>query len=205
LTAACDRGLRRGQRVEDQRVDAYARALDAAQQVVDRRAARGHHVRLDVEPRAEHPERVDDVVLPVDDVVARHDVQHLAVVGDVHDPRALQRALDVADRDRLPRVRDRDDPARVHGGDVRPRHADVGGEDARARGALGALDRGGDRLHRGVDVVDHAARQPLRGPDADAEDADLAGLRDLGDHGADLGRAHVDCRERRVGHQRITS
>ena len=162
-------------------------------------------MRLDIEPRAEHSEGVDDVVLPVDDVVARDDVDDLAIVGNVDDARALEGAVDVVLRDRLARVGNRHDAARIHRGDVRTGDADVRREDPDTRSALGSLDGGGDRLHCGVDVVDHAARQPLRGADADAEDANLVGGRDLAHDGADLRGSDIDGGERLVCHQRSTS
>ena len=151
--------LGRGQRFEDQAVDPHARTLDALHEVVHRGGGSGDDVSLDIESRAEHADRVDDIFLAIDDVVAGDNVDHLAVCRDVDDASALECALHIALGDRVTRVGDGDDAARVHGGDVRSGDADVRGEDATARCALSALDGGGDRLDRGGDVVDHAARE----------------------------------------------
>ena len=61
-----------GERRGDQALDLHAGALDALRGVLEHGAQAGDDVRLDVEALAVHAERVGDVVLAVDDEVARH-------------------------------------------------------------------------------------------------------------------------------------
>src|SRR5207237_8197051 len=92
----------------------------------------GDDVRLDAEARAEHADRVRDVVLAIDDVVARDNVDDLAVRRDADDARAIEDARHVVRHDGARAVRDRDDAAIVQTGDVLPGDADVRRTDARS-------------------------------------------------------------------------
>ena len=86
------------------------------------RAGDDVHVRL--EPRRGHAQRIVDPVLPVDDELARDDVQDLQLARDVDRLRGLDDAVDVLAGDLLVLAGDGDDAARVDGADVIARHAD---------------------------------------------------------------------------------
>ena len=88
-------GLGARERLEDDVGDDEAAALGAADDVLD--AARGgrDEVHLRAEAHAAHPDRVADAVLDVDDVLARQDVEDLAIGVDRDGAGALEDALDV--------------------------------------------------------------------------------------------------------------
>ncbi len=160
-------------RLHHQRVDANPDLLDAAGQVVNRRLGAGDDRRLDFEAAPKHASRVVDPFLAVDDEVARHDVDHLAVVRHVDDLGRLQRPLDVVVGDDVVAAPDRDHTVAVGRANVRPGDTDEGAHDLEAGLLLGLLDGGGDCLHRLVDVHDHATTHPARWRDARADDLEL--------------------------------
>ena len=79
--------------------DREAAALGAADDVLHAARRRGDEVHLHAEAHARHPDGVADAVLAVDHVLARQDVEDLAVGVDRDGARALEHALDVAARD----------------------------------------------------------------------------------------------------------
>ena len=174
--------LRTRQRFEDQVLD---RAVDA-----------GDDVRLDVEARAEHADGIRDVVLAIDDVIARDDVDDFAVRRDADDARAIEDARHVVRHDGARAVRDRDDAAIVKARDMLPGDANVRRMDARAARPFRLLDGGANRLRGVADVLDHPARQSLRRRYADTEDPHVFIARHLAHDRAHLRGADVDRSER---------
>src|SRR5437867_3927964 len=87
---------------------------------------------------------------------------------------------------------DGDDAAAVDTTDVAAGDARVDACDLDACHLLGLADGGLDRLHSGVDVDDDSAPEAARGRGADADDVEAAVRGRLGDHRADLRRAHVE-------------
>ena len=185
-------GLRRREAVGDQLVDLDPGQLHALGQVLDRGRRRGDDVRLDLEPQRAHPERVLDALLAVDGEPAPLDVEHVAVVGDRHGARDLDRAADVLAGDLAVVRGDRDLAGRVEALDVVAADADEGAVDLPARQALGTLDGVRDRSDRLVDVDHDALLEPRCRDRPVAHDRESSVAADLADQRADLGRADVD-------------
>src|SRR6202042_836252 len=73
-------------------------ALGAADDVLDAARGGGDEVHLHAQAYSGHPDGVADAVLAVDHVLARQDVEDLAVGVDRDRARAFEDALDVAPR-----------------------------------------------------------------------------------------------------------
>ena len=137
-----------------------------------------------------HADRVADALLAVDDEFLRQHVQDLLVGGDRDRLGRIDHVLDVAVADLL--VAHAHDAVGVEAAHVAAGDAGVHRVDLAAGHELGFLHGALDRLHRRLDVDDHALLQPARGLRAQAEQLDHPVRADLADQRDDLGGADVE-------------
>ena len=183
-------GLGARERLEHDVGDDEAAALGAADDVLHAARGGGDEVHLRAEAHAAHPDRVADAVLDVDDVLARQDVEDLAVGVDRDGARAFEDALDVGAR-HLAAGDGRDAVGRLRA-DVAAGDAGVDGADLDAGHRLRRLDGVLDRARRSSRCCETMPlRSPRQGTVADAEDRDPV-LGDLADDGAHLRGADVE-------------
>ena len=187
ITAVCR--IARGELLEDDVVDFEAAAAYALDDVVSRADRTGHHVDLGFQADPGHAYRLPDPLLVVDDVFLGKDVQDALVGRDRYRTRGIEDALHVA-RGHFP-IPDRDDAVGVEAADVAARDARADRIDLASRNELGLFDRSAYRLHRRLDVDDHAPLQAARGLESDSDDLDLALRLLLADDGAYLRGADV--------------
>ncbi len=189
------------QRLEHELARLVPGALHRLAQVHRRRRADRHQIHLRLEPHADHPDGIANPLVAVHAILLRNGVQKLAVAGNRLRPRHLVRAGHVGLRDLL--AVHCDDAVRRHGLDVLPGDARVHLIHARARHALGVLERLADRARRFLDVGDDAAAHPRGARLPDTENSDRGMLRkvadDLGDHGGRFSRADVEARDEAFG------
>ena len=169
--------------------------LTQVSRVLRARDVAGHQVDHDLEPAAQHAERVVDAALLVDHELLRDGVQDLAVGGQGRRLRRLEHALDVLAGDLAVLARHRDHAARVDAADVGAGDADVGARDLDAGHHLGLLARRLERLDRGLDVDDVALARAAVGGQALADHLDAALVVALADEHPHLGGADVDADE----------
>src|SRR5207253_1386354 len=168
-------------------------AMDAFDDVLDRRLGAGDDVGLDLEPVTSHADRVPHAVLPVNGVGAGDDVDDLAVRRDADGATRLDHAVDVVFADLVVGMRDGDNARRVLAPEVGA--ADVHDDrlDPLPGHALRGHGRSQDRGNGFLEVDDHAFAQAVGRTLAHAEDAyrspRLVRFRD--DHG-DPARAKVE-------------
>src|SRR5436309_716858 len=187
--------LRRRQRSAEHVAHVEPRAVAALDDVLSRADRAGHDVDAGLEAHARHADGLLDAVLIVDDELLGQDVEHLAVRGQRDRPRRVDDTLDVARRHLA--VLHGDDAVAVEALQVAAGRARDDAADLAARHELGLVDRPPDRLHRGLDVDDHAFLEAARDGRADPRDLD-ATLGELGDDDADLVGAHVEPHDQRI-------
>src|SRR3989454_107273 len=185
-------GVTGGQRLEDDVVHGETRTIHRADEVLDRGHRGGDDVHLDLEAHARHADGIADPLAVVHDEVLGQDVDDLAVLRQVDRARGVHGTLDVRRVHLAVLAGDGDDAAAVDATDVAAGDARVDACDLDACHLLGLADGGLDCLHRGVDVDDDSAPEAARGRGADADDVEAAVRGRLGDHRADLRRAHVE-------------
>ncbi len=171
-------------------LDLEPAALHALDDVLRCALGAGDDVHLGLEPHAGHADRLADAFLRVDDEFLRQDVDDLLVGRDRDRARGVDHAVDVAGRHFL--VADRDDAVRVETAHVAARDPGEHRVDLAARHQLGLLDRALDRLHRRVDVDDHALLEAAGRVRTHAHDIDRAVRRELAHDRDDLRRADVE-------------
>src|SRR5205085_279703 len=145
--------------------------IDTVDNIVDRWHAGRYDVRLDFQPHAVHAQRVAHTIDAVHGVVARDDVDHLAVRRDRDSARGIQRALHIVLRDATVTVRDGDNALAIERRDVVAGHADIGTLDHVAGRLFGLLFAGADGRRGFVDVDHHTLAQSARWHLAHADDA----------------------------------
>src|SRR5207244_2218344 len=146
--------------------------LHALREVLHARRRRGDDVRFDLEAHGGHPDRIADTFLTVDDVTARDHVEDLARIRDRDRAGGLDRAHRVVAVDVVARAGDGDHAARVLRAHVAAADPDEGGPDLQSREPLRRVDRARHRLHRPIDVDDHAFAKAVGRRLTDADDVD---------------------------------
>ncbi len=125
----------------------------------------------------------------VDQELLRQHVQDALVGRNRHCLGGIDDVLDIAMGHFA--VADRDHSVRIEAAHVAAGDAGVDRVDLAVRHQLGLLDRALDRLHRRLDVDDHALLQAARRLAAHADDLDRTVGRDLADQREHLGGADV--------------
>ena len=150
------------QRVEDEAVDLQAGARHGILQVGDAGGERGDDVCFQLQTEAVHADRAAHPFLAVERILARHHVQHLAIVRDGDGARGLQHPAHVFAVDGA-LARDADHAAVAAGGNVIAGDADKGAVDDVAAAAFGLVHGLRDRAGQGLNVADDALLHAARG------------------------------------------
>ena len=153
-----------------------------------RRDRAGDDVNFRFESDPRHAQRISDAILIIDDVILRQNMEHFAIHWDSHCLCRIDHSLQIPRHDFF--VFNRDDAVTVEAFDVAPGNARKDGVNLTARHQTRFLNGFFERIHRGLDVDDHALAQSLRRMGADPDDLDAA-LGHLTDDDANFGRADI--------------
>src|SRR5207244_377949 len=139
-----------------------------------------------------HAERIVNSVLPVDDELARNDVQQLELCRNVDRLGGFDDAIDILARNLFVFADDRNDAARVDRSNVIAGHADIDRFDLQPGHHFGLIDRFFHRIDRLIEIDDVPAPGTLHRRGAFADDLQLAAVGDLADEHAHLRRPDVE-------------
>ena len=189
LLFGAQHGERRGQPVEDNVFDFQLQTFHRADRVLQAVEIAVDDVHVHFHLRAEHSDRVLNMVLAVHAEVLPNDVHHVILGGQIDGLGVLDHVLHIFLGDFAVGGNDRMHAAVVETAEVSATDAEIDAAHLHVSHLFGLDDGVAYVLARqpGIDNLRlaHAAGRGL----ADAEDAERAGVVDLADHGADFRRA----------------
>jgi hypothetical protein len=150
----------------------------------------GDDVCLNLQAKAEHPQRAAQAGLPIQAVIARDDMQHLASVRQRHRFGGIHGAFQVIQL-HAARVGDAHRASAVDRLDMSPGNRDERAPDFVAAAGLSLVDRRRNGCRERAHIRDGSPAHPARRLDARTEHINI-GVAHFADDGADLRRADVD-------------
>ena len=166
--------LGRGEGREDDILDVERQFLHATDRVLDPVPHAVDDVEIGLEPLAQHPDRAQDAVVPVDVIILDDRMEKRVLRRDADLARVDLHVLDILLVDLVAIFRQGDAAAVVEALDVRAGDADVDAPNHDVALLLGVDDRFVHAFHRGLEIDDLAFAHPARGRLPDAENFDRA-------------------------------